>query len=76
MKYKNFIFQAWKVMEFSGQSWKIKAVYVSLVIEAVDARKIMTKTSNFNQQCECHLFWFRPDSLFVEELCGKKYVKQ
>ena len=76
MKFKNFIFQAWKVMEFSSQSWKIKAVYVSLVIEAVDARKIMTKTSNFNQQCERHLFWFRPDSLFVEELCGKKYVKQ
>ena len=31
-------------MEFSHltQSWKIKAVYVRLVIEAVDARKIMT----------------------------------
>ena len=39
----NFIFQAWKVMEFSSQSWKIKAVYVRLVIEAVEARKIMTK---------------------------------
>ena len=31
-------------MEFSSQSWKIKAVYVRLVIEAVEARKIMTKT--------------------------------
>ena len=30
-------------MEFSSQSWKIKAVYVRLVIEAVEARKIMTK---------------------------------
>ena len=30
-------------MEFSSQSWKIKAVYVTLVIEAVEARKIMTK---------------------------------
>ena len=30
-------------MEFSSQSWKIKAVYVRLVIEAAEARKIMTK---------------------------------
>ena len=30
-------------MEFSSQSWKIKAAYVRLVIEAVEARKIMTK---------------------------------
>jgi len=43
MKFKNFIFQTWKVMEFSRQSWKIKAVYVRLVIEAVEARKSMTK---------------------------------
>ena len=46
MKFKNLIFQAWKVMEFSSQSWKSKAVYVRLVIEVVKARKIMTKTSN------------------------------
>ena len=30
-------------MEFSSQSWQIKAVYVRLVIEAVEARKIMSK---------------------------------
>ena len=23
MEFKNFIFQAWKVMEFYGQSWKV-----------------------------------------------------
>lgn len=27
-KFENFIFLAWKVMEFSTQSWKIKAVYM------------------------------------------------
>ena len=50
MKFKNLIFQAWKVMEFSSQSWKSKAVYVKLVIEVVKARKIMTKKSNLTVQ--------------------------
>ena len=50
MKFKNLIFQAWKVMEFSSQSWKSKAVYVRLVIEVVKASKIMTKTSNLTKR--------------------------
>ena len=50
MKFNNLIFQAWKVMEFSSQSWKSKAVYVKLVIEVVKARKIMTKKSNLTVQ--------------------------
>ena len=35
MKCKNFIFQAWKVMEFyyqSQKSWKIKVVFGRLVM--------------------------------------------
>ena len=40
MKFKNFIFQAWKVTELSRRSWKIKAVYVRFVTE------VMKKTSN------------------------------
>ena len=50
MKIENLVFQAWKVMEFSSQSWKSKAVYVKLVIEVVKARKIMTKKSNLTVQ--------------------------
>ena len=50
MKIENLVFQAWKVMEFSSQSWKSKAVYVKLVIEVVKARKIRTKKSNLTVQ--------------------------
>ena len=50
MKIENLVFQAWKVMEFSSQSWKSKAVYVKLVIEVVKARKIVTKKSNLTVQ--------------------------
>ena len=34
MEFKNFIFQAWKVMEFYGQSWKILIINGKLIIAA------------------------------------------
>ena len=34
MEFKNFIFQAWKVMEFYGQSWKILIINGKLILAA------------------------------------------
>ena len=76
MKFKNLIFQAWKVMEFSSQSWKSKAVYVKLVIEVVKARKIMTKKSNLTVQMPHILVKARFSILLNRDIFKKKYLKQ
>ena len=75
MKIENLVFQAWKVMEFSSQSWKSKAVYVKLVIEVVKARKIMTKKSNLTVQMP-HILVKARFSICWTELFKKKYLKQ
>ena len=71
MKFKNLIFQARKVMEFSSQSWKSKAVYVKLVIEVVKASKIMTKKSNLTVQMP-HILVKARFSICWTELLKKK----
>ena len=41
MKFKNFIFQGWKVLEFNCRSWKVmenKAIFDRLVTADVKAR--------------------------------------
>ena len=45
MKFKNFIFQAWKVMEYNiisrGQSWEIKVQMVGRLGTEDDKARIM-----------------------------------
>ena len=47
MKFKNFIFKAWKVMEFNivgpGKSWKIEVMFGRFVIADVKARTMCNR---------------------------------
>ena len=47
MKFKNFIFKAWKVMEFNivgpGMSWKIVVIFGRFVIADVKSRTMCSR---------------------------------
>ena len=43
MKFKNFIFQAFKVMEFNCLSWKGMEIFGRLVIAGVKARTMQVR---------------------------------